>query len=86
MQTDLRSEGVQISVSDTGMGIETSDIPKLFDSFYRGQNSLNASVEGVGLGLTIVHYLVEQCGGQINIISQVGKGTIVKVIFQESTD
>ncbi|MGK7884484.1 MAG: DICT sensory domain-containing protein [Crocosphaera sp.] len=86
VQTDLRSEGVQISVSDTGMGIETSDIPKIFDSFYRGRNILNSSVEGVGLGLTIVNYLVEQCGGKIDIISQVGKGTIVKVIFQESTD
>ncbi len=86
VQTALKSAGVEISVSDTGVGIESSDLPKLFDSFYRGRNTLNPPVEGVGLGLTIVHHLIEQCGGKIEILSQVGKGTIVKVIFQESSD
>ena len=86
VQTNLRSEGVEIAVIDTGVGIENSDIPKLFDSFYRGRNTLSSSVEGVGLGLTIVRHLIEQCGGKIEIVSQVDKGTIVKVIFQESSD
>ena len=86
VQTDLRSEGVEISISDTGVGIESSDLPKLFDSFYRGRNTLNPTIEGVGLGLTIVRHLMELCGGKTEIISQVGKGTIVKVIFQESSD
>lgn len=86
VKTDLKSEGVEIAVSDTGIGIDSSDLPKLFDSFYRGKNTLHPPVEGVGLGLTIVHHLIEQCGGKIEIISQVGKGTIVKAIFQESSD
>ncbi|MDJ0602002.1 MAG: DICT sensory domain-containing protein [Crocosphaera sp.] len=86
VQANLKSEGVEISVSDTGMGIDTSDLPKLFDSFYRGRNALNHRVEGVGLGLTIVHHLIEQCGGKIDVVSQVGKGTLVKVLFQESSD
>ncbi|EAZ92138.1 DICT sensory domain-containing protein [Crocosphaera chwakensis] len=86
VQAALKSEGVEISVSDTGMGIEQSDLPKLFDSFYRGRNTLNRNLEGVGLGLTIAHHLIEKCGGKINIVSQVGKGTIVRVVFQESSD
>ncbi|ACB51198.1 probable two-component sensor histidine kinase [Crocosphaera subtropica ATCC 51142] len=86
VQAALKSEGVEISVADTGMGIEQSDLPKLFDSFYRGRNTLNRDIEGVGLGLTIAHHLIEQCGGKIDIVSQVGKGTIVKVVFQESSD
>ncbi|MGK7956916.1 MAG: DICT sensory domain-containing protein [Crocosphaera sp.] len=86
VKTALKSEGVEISISDTGVGIEDSDLPKLFDSFYRGRNTLNTPVEGVGLGLTIVHHLMERCGGKIEVLSQVGKGTIVKVIFQESSD
>ncbi|MDJ0729608.1 MAG: DICT sensory domain-containing protein [Crocosphaera sp.] len=86
VQTALKSEGVEISISDTGVGIDSSDLPKLFDSFYRGRNTLNPPVEGVGLGLTIVHHLIEQCGGKIEIVSQIGKGTIVKAIFQESSD
>lgn len=86
VQAALKSEGVEISVSDTGMGIEQSDIPKLFDSFYRGRNTLNTDAEGVGLGLTIAHHLIKQCGGKINVVSQVGKGTIVRVVFQESSD
>ncbi|WP_107670722.1 DICT sensory domain-containing protein [Cyanothece sp. BG0011] len=86
VQAALKSEGVEISVADTGMGIENNDLPKLFDSFYRGRNTLNRDLEGVGLGLTIAHHLIEQCGGKIDIVSQVGKGTIVKVLFQESSD
>ena len=86
VQAALKSEGVEITVSDTGMGIDNSDLPKLFDSFYRGRNALNNKVEGVGLGLSIVHYLMEQSGGKIDIVSQVGKGTIVKLVFQESSE
>ncbi|MGB5596261.1 MAG: DICT sensory domain-containing protein [Crocosphaera sp.] len=86
VQATLKSEGVELSVSDTGIGIENSDLPRIFDSFYRGRNTLEQTSEGVGLGLTIVHHLIEQCGGKISVNSQVGKGTITKIILQESSD
>ncbi|MDJ0508473.1 MAG: DICT sensory domain-containing protein [Crocosphaera sp.] len=86
VQATLQSQGVEIAVIDTGVGIESSDLPRIFQSFYRGRNPLNQNPEGVGLGLTIVEHLMEKCGGKISINSQVDKGTVVKLIFQESSD
>ncbi|MGK7942118.1 MAG: DICT sensory domain-containing protein [Crocosphaera sp.] len=86
VQATLQPEGVEIAVIDTGVGIESSDLPRMFESFYRGRNTLNHNPEGVGLGLTIVDHLMEKCGGKISINSQVDKGTVVKLIFQESSE
>ena len=81
VQAHLKSEGIELLVSDTGIGIENSDLPKIFESFYRGRNTLPGETEGIGLGLAIVRHLVEQCGGKIELVSQVRKGTIVKMLF-----
>ncbi|MEA5508642.1 DICT sensory domain-containing protein [Crocosphaera sp. UHCC 0190] len=81
VQAVLKPEGVELSVSDTGIGIENSDLPRIFDSFYRGRNTLPNTTEGIGLGLAIVRHLVEQSGGKIEVASQVGKGTIFRILF-----
>jgi signal transduction histidine kinase len=65
---------VEIVVSDTGVGIEMSDLPKLFNSFYRGRNALS-HLPGAGLGLTIVKQLVERWGGLITVKSLPHRGS-----------
>jgi signal transduction histidine kinase len=70
-------EGVRCVVSDTGMGIPASDLPHLFDSFYRGQNA--GTVAGSGLGLAVVKRAVDVQGGTIEVQSEPGRGTRVTV-------
>jgi two-component system, OmpR family, phosphate regulon sensor histidine kinase PhoR len=76
VQASLKSEHLEISISDTGSGIEQGDIPYIFQSFYKGRNAVGSASSGAGLGLTLVKYLMTQWGGSIAINSKVGKGTI----------
>ena len=64
---------VQISVTDTGCGVEQDDIPKVFDKFYRGTAAISGP-PGAGLGLAIAKHLVELHGGRIWVESVPGKG------------
>ncbi len=71
---------VVVSVSDTGEGISAQDMPRVFDRFYRGEQSRKRSDlgGGTGLGLAISRALVEAHHGTISIASEVGKGTTVR--------
>lgn len=66
---------VQIRVCDTGIGISESDLPRIFDEFYRGENARAYNKEGTGLGLCIVKQIVERYHGKIWVESRMGKGT-----------
>ncbi len=67
--------GVEVSVRDTGEGIQAQDVPHIFESFYRGEKSRNRGTGGAGLGLAIAQGIVRAHGGEIRVESQVGKGT-----------
>jgi signal transduction histidine kinase/DNA-binding response OmpR family regulator len=72
----LQSEKlVKISVSDTGIGIAEGDQQKLFERFSQVDSSLTRKVGGSGLGLSITKLLVEMQGGDIELESEVGKGS-----------
>jgi signal transduction histidine kinase len=66
---------VEISVSDTGIGIAREDQEAIFDEFYQAAASTKGVKEGTGLGLAITRRLVEQHGGRINLESEPGKGS-----------
>lgn len=67
--------GVEVSVRDTGEGIQARDIPHIFDRFYRGEKSRNRGTGGAGLGLAIARGIVRAHGGDIRVESEAGKGT-----------
>ena len=69
------SHGVEVSVSDTGEGIRTEDIPHIFERFYRGEKSRSRTTGGAGLGLAITRGIVRAHGGDIRVESESGKGT-----------
>ena len=66
---------VRVTVSDTGQGIPSEDLPKLFDRFYRVDRSRARSSGGTGIGLSVAKQLVEAHGGRIWVESQVGSGS-----------
>ena len=72
---------VEISVTDTGVGIAAKDIPKVMQPFGQVASSQTRSHEGTGLGLPICKSLMEIHGGTLNIESEVGKSTTVTVKF-----
>ncbi len=69
--------GVEVSVSDTGEGIRSQDLPRIFERFYRGDasRSRNSGMGGAGLGLAIAQGIVRAHGGEIQVQSKPGKGT-----------
>jgi signal transduction histidine kinase len=71
--------GAAIVVSDTGVGIDTSELPHVFDRFYRGSRANEVRASGSGLGLSIARSIVEMHGGRIAIASSLGRGTQVEV-------
>ena len=66
---------IEVTVSDTGPGIATEDLHRIFDRFYRADPSRDRSTGGVGLGLTIARRLVEAHGGAIEAQSEPGRGS-----------
>ena len=69
------ASGVAVSISDTGEGIRAEDLPRVFESFYRGEKSRSRSTGGAGLGLAISRGIVQAHGGEINVQSEAGNGS-----------
>lgn len=67
------------SVKDAGVGISKEELPKLFNKFYQGDNPLVRKHQGIGLGLSIVKNIIELHGGNVEVHSQVGKGSEFRV-------
>ena len=70
---------VVIDVIDTGTGISPEDLPKVFDRFWRAEQSRNRHTGGSGLGLAIVRSLVEAHHGQVTATSALGEGSTFTV-------
>ncbi|BCL36603.1 DICT sensory domain-containing protein [Nostoc sp. MS1] len=75
VRAKVQGEYVQLEIRDTGIGITESEIPKIFDCFYRVRSGI-IHEDGAGLGLTIVQRLLWHSGGSINVKSKVDEGSI----------
>jgi two-component system sensor histidine kinase BaeS len=72
---------LHVAIADTGLGIAAEDVPYIFDHFYRSEKSRDRKSGGSGLGLAIVKQLVEIHGGQVTVISELGKGSVFQVML-----
>jgi signal transduction histidine kinase len=75
---------ILVMVQDSGTGISTENLPRVFERFFREDASRSRETGGAGLGLSICKAIVEKAGGSIEIESERGKGTIVKVRLPQS--
>ena len=73
---------VEVTVSDNGPGIPGADQKRIFDKFYRGRDPLERSIEGTGLGLSMVKHVVEGHGGKVSVRSEEGKGAAFVVYLR----
>ncbi|MBO3458024.1 PAS domain S-box protein [Aetokthonos hydrillicola Thurmond2011] len=80
----FEKKGVQIQIRDWGLGIPIEDQKQLFEPFYRGKNIRH--IAGTGLGLVVVQKCVELHGGNIEITSDVGRGTTVTIRLPHCRD
>jgi len=68
---------VEVRVADTGIGIPSTDLPRLAERFYRVDKTRSRELGGTGLGLAIVKHLVQAHGGELTVDSELGKGTTI---------
>jgi signal transduction histidine kinase len=67
---------IRISVQDHGIGIGSSELPHIFEAFYRSPEVAAAQIRGTGLGLFLAKHLAEAMGGRLSVVSEVGVGSI----------
>jgi two-component system, OmpR family, phosphate regulon sensor histidine kinase PhoR len=79
VETQRNGTTVGILVSDTGVGIPSRDLPRIFERFYRVDKARSRQVGGTGLGLSIVKHIVERMDGAVSASSQVGKGSVFTI-------
>ncbi len=78
-RTSPGADRAEVIVRDTGTGVPADELPRLFDRFHRVEGARGRSIEGSGIGLSLVLELVKAHGGEIRISSEVGRGTAVTV-------
>jgi two-component system phosphate regulon sensor histidine kinase PhoR len=72
---ERRKSEVRITVTDHGPGIPASELPHIFEPFYRGAEALEKQIHGNGLGLSLVRRIVTAHGGRVSVATKPGSGT-----------
>jgi signal transduction histidine kinase len=79
VKLSVEDSSIVLTVADSGIGIPESDLPRIFNEFYRAGNARRMTTSGTGLGLAITRFIVEKHGGDIQVNSVEGEGTIFTV-------
>ena len=79
-------EHVALEVADTGIGVPADEQEQVFERFFRSTLSQRNEIPGTGLGLPIARTIVERHGGQVEVDSEIGRGTTMRVLLPRDTD
>ncbi len=86
VKTTVDEEKIEIEIRDTGIGIGPDDIDRIFDRFYRAQDTRLGAIEGSGLGLPIAREVVRLHGGEINVESELNNGSTFRLVLPMSEE
>ncbi len=77
---------VSVEVRDTGQGIPETDLPRIFDRFYRTNSARTSTTVGTGLGLNITREIIQRHGGDLTVSSELGIGTTFRITVPTERD
>lgn len=83
ISAEKRGDNIISKITDTGIGLEKDEIPRIFERFYMVDKGRNRNTNSTGLGLAIVKHIVEDMSGTIDVTSTLGEGTTFKIIFNK---
>jgi signal transduction histidine kinase len=81
LKAGVKGKMVKCDISDQGIGIAKKDISRIFEKFYRVDNSDIYEISGTGLGLSIVKHIIESHGGRIYVRSKLGEGSTFTMLL-----
>ena len=79
VKLNIEKEGIKISIEDSGKGIPESELPNIFEPFYRMND--HAGKDGFGVGLSMAARIIKMHKGEIKVSSQVGKGSTFTILL-----
>ncbi|MEG2666669.1 MAG: ATP-binding protein, partial [Bacteroidales bacterium] len=77
-------EGIQIDISDNGIGIAKNNLSKIFDKLYRVPTGNTHNIKGFGLGLSYVKSIMDQHHGHVWVESELKKGSVFHLVFPQN--
>lgn len=83
IESKLKGEFIILEISDTGMGISQKDLPRIWERFYRVDQSRTRKTGGTGLGLYVVKQIIEAHQGLIEVISKENEGTVFTIYLKK---
>jgi len=81
IKVGIEGKMIKCDISDQGIGIAEEHIPRLFEKFYRVDNSDVYEISGTGLGLSIVKHIIDSHGGDISVTSTLGEGSTFSMLL-----
>ena len=79
VRIEQQAQAVVLTITDQGIGIPAASLANLFTQFYRGNNVQSEQINGMGLGLYVVHQIVQAHGGTIEVASEEGQGSTFRI-------